>query len=110
MIVPDDHDPLTPVPSPLMPRISLRSMVGAVTLGAVIFAMLRAGAGWTPMARGVITLVAFPAALLLGCVVLFLVQWCVASIWYVGGTPPRRDGESDGGLPPQIYPPRDPTP
>ena len=110
---PADHDdPMTPLPSPLMPRVSMRSMVVAVTLGAVLFAMLRAGAGWTPLARAAITLIALPTSLLLGCVVLFVIQRTVASIWYVGGEPPPEAASGpnrDGDLPPQIYPPRDPT-
>ena len=103
----DPNDPIAanvPLPSPLLPRMSMRSLVIAVTAGAIIFAMLRAGGGWTPVVRGVITMVTFPAAILFGCVTLFLVQWTVASIWYVGGEPPVEP--EDDGPPPRNYPPR----
>jgi hypothetical protein len=96
--------------SRLLPRISFRWLLALTTLSAVLAAVARAAGGGTAIAWGAVVAIGFLVTCFALFVILFIFCWAVSSTWY-DGEPDAAQGSpfSEGQLPPQILPPREPT-
>ena len=95
----------------LLPRVSFRTALLTVTLCAVIAWCVRQAAAGAMLAGAVVAVLACLAACFALYIVLFLFAWVPA---YLGrdrwADVHRGNPFADGQLPPQILPPRSPTP
>ncbi len=110
------NPPKTPSVEPiqesrLLPQISSRSLFLATAVVAVLAAVARASGNGGIVAAGAVVAMLFLASCLVVFVFLFLFAWTI-SVISPGQTEDVVQGNpfSQGQLPPQILPPRDPTP
>jgi fucose permease len=99
------------VKSRLLPRISFRVLLAAMTLGAIFFAIAQAAGQGVAFALAVQVALGFLLFCFLAFAVLFLAAWVVA-ILVVDDIDPGLEGSpfAEDRLPPQLLPPREPTP
>ena len=95
--------------SRLLPRISFRTLFVFTAVSAVIIAVARQSGNGNVVAIALVIALGFIAACLLVFVALFLFAW-VLSLGAPGEPEDYASGSpfSEGQLPPQILPPRDP--
>lgn len=96
--------------SRLLPPISFRALFGWTTLGAIGFAIARAGGRGAAFALAIEVAFGFLLLCLLLFATLSLVAW-VVGVLVVGETdrPEQASPFAEDRLPPQLLPPRDPT-
>ena len=96
------------VRSRLLPRISFRLLFALTTLAAIIAAVARAAGEGGALAYGATVSLIFLGACMALFALLFLMAWCISSLWYEG-EPDALEGSpfAEGQLPPQILPPRE---
>ncbi|MGB7325061.1 MAG: hypothetical protein WBD31_09325 [Rubripirellula sp.] len=94
--------------SRMLPRVSFRWMFGLMTLGAVFAAIAKAAGNGAAVAMALMMAFGFIVACFAMFAILFLISWCISSLWYqpkddtLQGSPFSADQ-----LPPQILPPRE---
>ena len=81
-------------------------------MAAIIAAVGRMAGEGGALAMAAVLTVGFPLACFALFTVLFLISWCVSSLWYEASDDDALQGSpfAKGQLPPQILPPREQKP
>ena len=94
--------------SQLLPKVSFRLSLAVTALAAVIAAVGRAAGEGGALATAAVLSLVFPLACFALMAILFLISWCVSTLWYEYDDDALKGNPfADGQLPPQILPPRD---